>query len=134
MGVTTPDSGLATVRRFNELIGVGDLEGAIALLHPDVVVREPPGLPYGGEYRGRDAFRELTGHLMALAPVPLAFDYFDAGDVVAARLSARFTAASGRSAEVEIVDLFWVRDGLITKTEVFIDDPAAIAALLGEEA
>jgi ketosteroid isomerase-like protein len=125
---------LATVRRFNDLLGSGQLEEAIALLDPAVVVREPRGLPYGGEYHGEEGFRRLAARLAEFAPMPLRVEYFDAGDVVIARMSARFTAKSGRAAEVEIADVFRVRKGLIALTEVFIDDPGAIAALAGEEA
>ena len=128
-----PHNGFETVRRFNEFLGTGGLEEAIALLDPEIIVREPPGLPYGGEYRGREGFRELASHLAEFAPKPLGVEYFDAGDVVIARMSARFSGRSGRSADVEIADVFRVRDGLITLTEVFIDDPAAIAALVREE-
>jgi hypothetical protein len=127
---TTSPTALETVRRFNEHIGAGELEQAIALLDPAVVVHEPAGLPYGGAYRGHDGFRELCGHLAQFTAEPLGFTYLDAGDVIAARLSARFTGPSGATAQVEIVDLFYVRDGLIIKTEVFIDDPAAMATLL----
>ena len=34
----------------------GDRSALLATLHPDIVLYQPESLPYGGEWRGREAF------------------------------------------------------------------------------
>ena len=36
-----------------------DVPGALAMMHDDIVVHEPPFLPYGGPYKGHDGFVNL---------------------------------------------------------------------------
>lgn len=40
-----------TVRRFYDLVMSGDLDSASALLDENIVIHEPPQLPYGGSFR-----------------------------------------------------------------------------------
>jgi ketosteroid isomerase-like protein len=42
----------AAVERLYAALRRGDLEGAVACLHPDAELHEPPDLPYGGVHRG----------------------------------------------------------------------------------
>ena len=37
----------------------GDVATFLAAMHPEVVLHEPPYLPYGGEYVGREGFTQL---------------------------------------------------------------------------
>jgi ketosteroid isomerase-like protein len=43
----------------------GDWDGVAALMADDLVIHEPSTLPYGGEWRGRDAFQRLFASVMA---------------------------------------------------------------------
>jgi ketosteroid isomerase-like protein len=48
---------------FNQFFAAmqrGDLAAQAALLHPDFVVSEANGLPYGGEYRGEEGWRAFN--------------------------------------------------------------------------
>ena len=48
------------VKSGEEMWSRGDMEGALALNHPDVVIYEPPSLPYGGVHHGIDGVRKLV--------------------------------------------------------------------------
>lgn len=40
-------------------INTGDVDGALELIHYDVIIVEPSALPYGGTWTGHEGFREL---------------------------------------------------------------------------
>jgi hypothetical protein len=49
-----------------------DVEGVLARIDPDVIVDEPPGLPYGGIHHGRDFFvTSVLGAMMGYANVEI---------------------------------------------------------------
>ena len=56
-------------------IDAGDWEGVMAITHEDYVVHEPPELPFGGDWKGKDALIRLFPHV---------WSYWD--DVVVDRL------------------------------------------------
>lgn len=47
----------------------GDFEDVLACLSDDLVVNEPPFLPYGRVYRGRDGFGELIANVTQVLDV-----------------------------------------------------------------
>ncbi len=60
-----------------------------------------------------------------------AIQYLLADDTVALRYRLKFTArASGLSAEMSLVEIYTVRDGLIVYLDVYYKNPSAVAALL----
>jgi ketosteroid isomerase-like protein len=133
MSTTTADGALATVRRYSDLMQAGDLEAATRLLDDDFVFREPRQLPYGGDHHGPGAVAAVFGQMLELAEVeivgPIRF-HETAGPVVL-RLTAAFTSrASGRRVEVDVVELYHVRDGRIVEGDVYYKDPGAVAATL----
>lgn len=103
------------------------------LLHDDFVVYETGGVPYSGEYHGPDGFFELLGKMndaMELSPGKTV-QYLLGEDSVAIRGRLKFTArTSGKSAEMSLVEIYTVRDGLIAELDVYYKDPSAVAALL----
>jgi uncharacterized protein len=123
----------ATVERFVKALVEERLDDARSLLHDDLTVYEPGGLPFSGEYHGPQGFFELLGKInqgleLALDP---AIQYFLADDTVAMRGRMKFIArASGESVEVGLVEFYTVRDGLIAELDVYYKDPSAVAALL----
>jgi hypothetical protein len=56
-------------------IEAGDWAGLAEITHEDYVIHEPPELPFGGDWRGRDALSRLYRHV---------WSYWD--DVVVERL------------------------------------------------
>ncbi|ORV85252.1 hypothetical protein AWC11_20110 [Mycobacterium interjectum] len=123
----------ATVDDFTRAIVEERFDDARALLHDDFVVHEAGGLPYSGEYRGPQAFFELLAAMnegLELTPGQ-DIQYLAEGDTIALRCRLRFTSrASGRCAEMGLVEVYTVRDGLVVELDVYYKDPAAVAALL----
>lgn len=56
----------ATIERMYAAAQAGDLAGVSEVMHEQVVVDEPPFLPYGGTYTGLE---EFTGVFVAAAAV-----------------------------------------------------------------
>ncbi len=126
-------SPLFTVGQFSKALREQDLEQACGLLHRDLVVHEAGGLPYSGEYYGPQGFRELLKSMnesLDLTPGPVTRDCLS-DDTVASRFRLTFTArTSGESVEMDLVELYKVRDGLIVELDVYYKDPSAVTALL----
>jgi hypothetical protein len=133
MSATATSGGATVVRRFYELLGHGDVDGATALMHPELVIHEPAGLPYGGEYHGPAGFREITAAMLEeFETEPLGeVTCLDSAGPIVVQLVGRFTSrATGRSANMDVVELFTVRDGQIVDLDVYYRDPGAVAALV----
>jgi ketosteroid isomerase-like protein len=47
------------VRRSNDAFNRGDIEGVVALAHPEIEIEDIPELPEAQEFRGRDGLRDL---------------------------------------------------------------------------
>lgn len=124
---------LATVRRFSAALGRKDLNEARGLLHDDLVVSEAGGLPYSGEYHSPQGFFDLLATMneaLDLTPGPIEHDEL-ADETVVSRFRLRFTSrTSGESAEMNLVELYTVSNGLIVGLDVYYKDPSAVAALL----
>jgi ketosteroid isomerase-like protein len=123
--------GVATVERFYDVVLRGDLDSASGLLDENVVVHEPAGLPYGGEFQGIAGWRKVTEHEISLMETelltPLLFRDVD-GETVLLTVKVRFTSrTTGRSAETDAVELLKVRDGRLTVIDVYYRDPGAVA-------
>jgi ketosteroid isomerase-like protein len=114
----------ATQERWHELP---------ALLQPDFEIVEPDSLPYGGTHAGVDGYVALMQQIGALfelrfepGPIAAAGD-----DRVVLRMQVAFTArTTGRSVTQRVVELFAVRDGRLARSEVFLEDTAALLSTL----
>jgi ketosteroid isomerase-like protein len=125
--------GLVTVRRFSRALGDRDLTKVASLLHRDLIVHTAGGLPYSGDYYGPQGFLELFAamtQVMELTPGPPCQQSLDE-QTVASRFRLRFVArASGKQAEMDLVEIYQVSDGQIVDLDVYYKDPSAVAALL----
>src|SRR4051794_28188877 len=96
-------------RRF----GTGDLPGVQALLHPDLRIEQPASLPHGGVphgLAGMAAMGTTFGEHWTRAIVDPRI--YDCGGVTVVQLTTQtWTAkATGRSATVDVVELFEIVD------------------------
>ena len=65
-------NGADVVRGLHDALSTGDVPGVLARLHADLVVDEPPDLPYGGEHHGRGAFvHSALGAMMGYARIDI---------------------------------------------------------------
>ena len=91
----------------------------------NVVVIEPPPLPYGGTTTSRDEFFEkVLGYTDQRSTFRLvSSEVFGDGDRLAGHFTATFTAhGSGESFLLDQTELYEVTDGAISKVEVFQRD------------
>jgi len=128
------DVALAIVRRLYENARVGDWEAVAASMADDLVIHEAPALPYGGEWRGRHALRDLytavVGHFDAPVIEQDALTSDGVGNVVAL---VRLTTTSRRSGERvvhRIAEVNRVVQGKVVEMRIFYFDEALVLAEL----
>jgi ketosteroid isomerase-like protein len=115
-------------RRFQS----GDVDGARAIYADGIRLQQPTSLPHGGWHEG------LVGLDAMAATFASHWDrtitgarILDAGDSAVQVTTQTWTSkATGRSATVDVVELFTVADGRITEIRVFQQDTAALLATL----
>ena len=127
-------SGIDVVRELVRRFTAGDHDGALELYHPELRVELPYSLPHGGTYRGREgvgpmaaAFAERWERTIE-DPRLMGCD-----DVVVQLTTQTWTAkATGRSATVDVVELFSFADGMIIEIRVFQQDTHRLLETLDE--
>ena len=135
MSTDTADTGPAIVRRFMNATGADGRPERTRLLHEDFVVSSAGGLPFSGDYRGPRGFFDLMEKMtevLDLTPGPIALNPLGQ-NAVAASFRLTFTArSSGKCVEMDLVEIYTLRDGLIIKLDVYYKDPSAVAALIAD--
>lgn len=112
------------VGELNRRFSAGDREGATALLHPDLVIEQPSTLPHGGRHAGLEGMQQMGAafaeHWTRTISEPT---LLDCGDSVVQVTTQTWTAVrTGRSATVDVVELFAFADGRIIEIRVFQQD------------
>ena len=108
-----------------------DAAAVLERLHPDVEIHQSELVPWGGHYRGHEGARDFFGRVLGAIDSTVTIErLIDAGDHVAAVGRTRgHIRASGAAFDAAVVHVWTVRDGRITRLEVYIDTPAMQAAL-----
>jgi len=122
----------AIVEELGRRFRAGDRDGARALLHPDLRIEQPASLPHGGWHQGPDgmdamgaAFARHWDRTIGAAEVT------GCGDGALQITTQTWTAkATGRSATVDVVELFRFSDGRIVEIRVFQQDTHLLLATL----
>ena len=115
----------------------GDTDAVIGLLTDDVImiVPGPPGVGGAGEWRGHDGARECFRRL-GEGHVTERLEFLERiadGPFVVSRLHVAAVArATGRRFESDIVHLFTVTDGKVSRLLDFFDTAAIVAAYRGD--
>lgn len=118
---------LAVLRRFYELAGQAYEPGSTALtevldlLHPDLEIREPESLPYGGTYHGLEGFQKLhakTAEFWDFDSMKPA-DYVCQNDYVVAlnRITGR-VRSTGRFLDMPLVAVWAFEGGRIRSADI----------------
>ena len=115
MGVVTE-----LARRFQ----AGDGAGASRLFHPDIRIEQPASLPHGGWHGGHDGVAAMGATFASLWERTIGPPrILGCGETVVQVTTQTWTArASGRSATVDVVELFSFTDGLVSEIRVFQQD------------
>ena len=107
-------------RRFR----AGDMDGAFALFHADFRIQQPESLPHGGWHVGAEGMGEMSAsfatHWTRTITEPTVQG---CADSVVQMTTQTWTAKeTGRSATVDVIELFSFADGLILEIRVFQQD------------
>jgi ketosteroid isomerase-like protein len=122
----------ALVEELGRRFRAGDREGARALLDPDLRIEQPASLPHGGVHHGPEGM-DAMGATFAehwertIGPAEVR----GSGDTAVQLTTQTWTArTTGRSATVDVVELFRAADGRIVEIRVFQQDTHALLATL----
>jgi uncharacterized protein len=126
------DAGTAVVTELAKRFMAGDGAGAVALFHPDIRIEQPASLPHGGWHHGHDGMASMGAtfgqYWTRTIEDPRIFGQDD--QVVQVTTQTWTAKSTGRSATVDVVELFRVADALITEIRVFQQDTHALLATL----
>jgi ketosteroid isomerase-like protein len=128
-----------TLTRFFDLVVGGEMAAALELIHPECVLNEAAGLPYGGDYIGAEGFLKLWTVIAEDFDLTVtSSQVHDAGEVVVAEMRASLRSKqTGLTLDTSIVELYRLTDGQISGIDVYYKDTAAVAELaagIGEAA
>lgn len=131
-----PPTPAALVEELARRFAAGDAEGARALLHPGFRIQQPASLPHGGWHEGPEGMARMAAefgrHWSRVIADPRVMG---CGDGAVQVTTQTWTAlATGRSATVDVVELFTVADGLISGIRVFQQDTHLLLATLDGDA
>ena len=126
------DSAPAIVTELAKRFTAGDGAGAVALFHDEIQIQQPASLPHGGWYHGKDGMASMGAAFGQYWTRVIEDPRIFGGDDRAVQVTTQtWTAkATGRSATVEVAELFRVKDGLISEILVFQQDTHALLATL----
>jgi ketosteroid isomerase-like protein len=127
------DPNLVLVQEMARRFQSGDMDGAYALFHPSFRIQQPDSLPHGGWHDGPAGMaamaQEFARHWIRTVGPP---SIFGGGETVVQITTQSWTSKeTGRSATVDVVELFSFADGAIAEIRVFQQDTAALLATLG---
>jgi uncharacterized protein len=127
-----PDSCAEVVAELARRFQAGDAAGALGLFHPGIRIEQPASLPHGGWHQGHagvTAMGAAFGSLWSRAIVNPRI--LACGEAVVQVTTQTWTArATGRSATVDVIELFSFRDGLVSEIRVFQQDTHLLLATL----
>jgi ketosteroid isomerase-like protein len=125
--------GLAIVTELARRFAAGDGAGTAALFHPGIRIQQPETLPHGGWHEGQAGLAEMGArfgqHWTRTISDPR---ITGSSDLVVQVTTQTWTVkATGRSATVDVVELFAFRDGLVSEIRVFPQDTHQLMGTLG---
>lgn len=120
--MNTPKENAATIIEALGAALAGDAGPLLDCLHPDLVVHEPPYLPYGGDYTGPEEFLRLLGMATQIVDGPSVqiVDVVAEGDRLVLLMTAR---CIGQSEPVHIAEHWILRKGKVIDVRVFWYNP-----------
>lgn len=114
---------------------VADWEAVASVMSDDLVINEPPSLPYGGEWRGRHALRDLFSTVMTYWDEPVIEQDSLSSDSRTVVSMVRLTITSRRNGERvthRIAEVTTVEGERVTEMRIYYFDTARVLLELGE--
>ena len=113
--------------------GRGDLDGAVSTTDENAEIVMPETLPWGGNYKGPDGFKEMIQKFLAnfesVDPKPTAFLEADDGETVIVTVEGVGKTNAGKELSGRSVWLYKVRGGTLMGAEFFGDTAQTLDAL-----
>ena len=127
----TADDNLALTRRIYDAFAGRDVATLLEVMDDDIVLRQAPELPWGGEFHGHEGALTFFGTLIGtISSTVTAEGLFAAGDqVVQHGRTSGTVVATGAPFDVPEVHVWTFRDGRAVRFDAYIDTPAMLAAL-----
>jgi ketosteroid isomerase-like protein len=126
-------SDAATVVRavFTAFAG-DDVAAALGHYAEDVVIRQAPGTPWSGTFVGHAGFHIFTTQLFAVVSRLEILETVIIGDDARAVVleTLRLSRSGAASIDVEAIEVFVVRAGLVRRVDVWYRDPPLVSAWL----
>jgi ketosteroid isomerase-like protein len=136
--MTVPSvSALEIVSDLARRFAAGDGAGAAALFHDGIAIEQPASLPHGGWWSGRSGMADMGAafgkHWTRTIADPRIYGSGPAeesGAVTQVTTQTWTSVATGRSATVDVAELFSFRDGLVSRIRVFQQDTHVLLGTL----
>ena len=123
-----PDPEIAVVLTAYAAFARGDIDQAIAGLHPHVEWIEPEHCPYGGRHVGPAAVADYLRHSRALwADIVSEPAATRRGNHIVVVHHVHGRLADGTFRDVTVADVFTFRDGFIVRMQAYGDPAQALA-------
>jgi uncharacterized protein len=131
-GGARPGGPLEVVEELARRFSLGDREGAMRLVHPEIRIQQPASLPHGGWHRGHRGMAEMGAEFARYWERTIENPRILAcGPTVVQITTQTWTAKdTGRSATVDVVELLQVTGGLVAEIRVFQQDTHLLLATL----
>lgn len=133
-------SNVDVVRRLFQAVKERDIEPMYEIYDPDVIVREAPSLPYGGEYRGHHGivahgmgYLETWDHLQTDDDKWMEAEFSGAGERVFVRWRQKAHASDGTQLDLPAVSVYRLREGRVVESIMHHLDTAELLAFLDRE-
>jgi ketosteroid isomerase-like protein len=128
-GVSDPDPEIAEVLAAYAAFARGDIDRAVARLHPHVEWIEPAEFPYGGRRVGpaavADYLRRSRSTWAEVVSEPTAHRR---GDDIVVVHHLHGNLADGTVRDATVADVFTFSDGLVVRMQAYADPAEAFAA------
>jgi ketosteroid isomerase-like protein len=119
-----------------------DEERILEIYDPDVEFHWPPVLPYGGTYRGREVLNMTTAFTEAWDPLQPTEEarriharlVASNDDEVVVHYHQRGTDHDGRTCDSEVLAVYRVENGKVTRLQMFYFEPEKVAEFLSAAA
>jgi ketosteroid isomerase-like protein len=111
---------------YNSMIERNDMEEFLSYLSDDLVIHEPPCLPYGGDYLGKEALVNLVpkiGQIIDLSTIEVEYLIAD-GDHVMAIVGA---AGIEDGTHLRVAEESRILDGKVVEMRVYCFDHPSLA-------
>ena len=122
------------VAQFYALARAGDFDAAEKMVSDDLVIHEAASLPFGGEWRGKDAFRRLVPAVMGHWSDPDVVIDGIVGDDQYAVAIIRFSMTSKATGErfmQHVSEVSRIEDGKIAEMRIHYFDTVEVARQAG---